>query len=201
MTQTIELGLDTFGDVTVDTDRQPLTQAQALRHVVEEGVLADQVGLDVLRRRRTPPKGLLDIRARSRAARRLRRGLERISPRLRSHRAQHRRSGARLPALLDAERHLERTRGSDRRTRLVHRVVPAVRLRHVAATRSSSRRSCNLFAELLKGQPVTWAGTAARAALEIRSSTRRSRTARCGPGSVSAAARSRWCARRATACR
>ena len=42
----IELGLDTFGDVTVDGQGRPLSQAQVLRHVVEEGVLADQVGLD-----------------------------------------------------------------------------------------------------------------------------------------------------------
>lgn len=42
----IELGLDTFGDVTVDDNGQPLSQAQVLRNVVEEGVLADQVGLD-----------------------------------------------------------------------------------------------------------------------------------------------------------
>ena len=42
----IELGLDTFGDVTYDSNDRPVTQAQALRHVVEEGVLADQVGVD-----------------------------------------------------------------------------------------------------------------------------------------------------------
>ena len=41
----IELGLDTFGDVTTGSDGQPLHQAQVLRHVVEEAVLADQVGL------------------------------------------------------------------------------------------------------------------------------------------------------------
>ena len=45
MPNTIELGLDTFGDVTVDADGRPLTQAEVLRHVVAEGVLADQVGL------------------------------------------------------------------------------------------------------------------------------------------------------------
>jgi probable LLM family oxidoreductase len=42
---TIELGLDTFGDVTTGPDGQPLHQAEVLRHVVEEAVLADQVGL------------------------------------------------------------------------------------------------------------------------------------------------------------
>jgi probable LLM family oxidoreductase len=42
----IELGLDTFGDVTFDPNGQLLPQAQVLRNVVDEGVMADQVGLD-----------------------------------------------------------------------------------------------------------------------------------------------------------
>ena len=42
----IQLGLDTFGDVTYDNHDRPVTQAQALRNVVEEGVLADQIGVD-----------------------------------------------------------------------------------------------------------------------------------------------------------
>lgn len=42
---TIELGLDTFGDVTIGPDGRPLSQAQVLRDVVEEGLLADRVGL------------------------------------------------------------------------------------------------------------------------------------------------------------
>ena len=42
----IQLGLDTFGDVTCDDNDRPITQAQALRNVVEEGVLAEQVGVD-----------------------------------------------------------------------------------------------------------------------------------------------------------
>jgi probable LLM family oxidoreductase len=42
----VELGLDTFGDVTVSESGQSLSQAQTLRHVVEEAVLADRVGLD-----------------------------------------------------------------------------------------------------------------------------------------------------------
>jgi probable LLM family oxidoreductase len=48
MSNVIELGLDTFGDVTVDGEGRPLAHAQVLRHVVEEGVLADQVGLDFI---------------------------------------------------------------------------------------------------------------------------------------------------------
>ena len=45
MAQSIELGLDTFGDVTVGADGRRLAQAEVLRHVVEEAVLADQLGL------------------------------------------------------------------------------------------------------------------------------------------------------------
>ena len=45
---TIELGIDTFGDVTQDADGTLLSQAQVLRNVVEQGVLADQVGLDAI---------------------------------------------------------------------------------------------------------------------------------------------------------
>jgi probable LLM family oxidoreductase len=40
------LGLDTFGDVTHDEDDRPLSHAQTIRNVVEQGVLADQVGVD-----------------------------------------------------------------------------------------------------------------------------------------------------------
>jgi probable LLM family oxidoreductase len=45
---TIELGLDTFGDVTVDAEGHPLHPAQVLRNLVEQGVLADEVGVDFL---------------------------------------------------------------------------------------------------------------------------------------------------------
>jgi probable LLM family oxidoreductase len=38
-------GLDTFGDLTHDKDDRPLSHAQTIRNVVEQGVLADQVGL------------------------------------------------------------------------------------------------------------------------------------------------------------
>jgi probable LLM family oxidoreductase len=39
-------GLDTFGDVTHDDDDRPLSHAQTIRNVVEQGVLADEVGVD-----------------------------------------------------------------------------------------------------------------------------------------------------------
>src|SRR3569833_901166 len=48
MSTTIELGLDTFGDNTDGPDGKPLSAAQVIRNLVEEGVLADQVGVDFL---------------------------------------------------------------------------------------------------------------------------------------------------------
>ena len=41
-------GLDTFGDVTHDEDDRPLSHAQTIRNLVEQGVLADQVGVDFI---------------------------------------------------------------------------------------------------------------------------------------------------------
>jgi probable LLM family oxidoreductase len=40
------LGLDTFGDRTNDKDDRPESHAQTIRNVVEQGVLADEVGVD-----------------------------------------------------------------------------------------------------------------------------------------------------------
>jgi probable LLM family oxidoreductase len=39
-------GLDTFGDVTHDADDRPISHAQTIRNLVEQGVLADRVGID-----------------------------------------------------------------------------------------------------------------------------------------------------------
>ena len=47
MTPQLELGLDTFGDVTVDAEGNRLPYAQVIRNVVEQGVLADSLGVDV----------------------------------------------------------------------------------------------------------------------------------------------------------
>jgi probable LLM family oxidoreductase len=44
----VEFGIDTFGDVTHDADGTPLSQAQVIRNVVEEAVLADRVGVDAV---------------------------------------------------------------------------------------------------------------------------------------------------------
>ncbi len=42
----LELGVDTFGDVTAGGDGHLLSQAQVLRNVIAEGELADTVGID-----------------------------------------------------------------------------------------------------------------------------------------------------------
>ncbi len=44
----VAFGLDTFGDVTVDDDGRRLTDAEVLRNVVEEAVLADRLGIDAI---------------------------------------------------------------------------------------------------------------------------------------------------------
>lgn len=44
--QEVTFGLDTFGDVTVDTAGRPLASPQVIRDVVAQGVLADDVGVD-----------------------------------------------------------------------------------------------------------------------------------------------------------
>lgn len=46
MINTLELGLDTFGDITRGPDGKPNSHAQVLRDVVDEAVLADEAGVD-----------------------------------------------------------------------------------------------------------------------------------------------------------
>jgi len=46
MTQQFQFGLDTFGDITLRPDGSPLTQAEVIRNVIEEGVHADALGID-----------------------------------------------------------------------------------------------------------------------------------------------------------
>jgi hypothetical protein len=45
---TIEFGIDTFGDLPRDDRGQPVSYAAAIRQVVAEAVLADQAGVDVI---------------------------------------------------------------------------------------------------------------------------------------------------------
>ncbi|MDF2622099.1 MAG: class flavin-dependent oxidoreductase [Xanthobacteraceae bacterium] len=48
MAQHLELGLDTFGDVTSRADGKPLPHAQVIRNLVDEAVLADELGVDFI---------------------------------------------------------------------------------------------------------------------------------------------------------
>ena len=46
MASILELGLDTFGDLTSAADGTPLPHAQVIRNVIDEAVLADSLGVD-----------------------------------------------------------------------------------------------------------------------------------------------------------
>jgi probable LLM family oxidoreductase len=46
MSQQLELGLDTFGDVTRGADGEKVSYPQVIRNVIEEAVLADSLGVD-----------------------------------------------------------------------------------------------------------------------------------------------------------
>jgi probable LLM family oxidoreductase len=48
MDQQLELGLDTFGDITVADDGRRESEAQVIRNVIDEAVLADEVGVDFI---------------------------------------------------------------------------------------------------------------------------------------------------------
>lgn len=48
MSERLELGIDTFGDVTAQPDGSPTPYAQVIRDVVAEAVLADELGIDAI---------------------------------------------------------------------------------------------------------------------------------------------------------
>jgi len=48
MTTSLEFGLDTFGDVTRDSAGAALPHAQEIRNVIDEAVLADELGIDFI---------------------------------------------------------------------------------------------------------------------------------------------------------
>src|SRR5215207_380977 len=106
----MEFGLYTFADVGPRID-----PARRLHNLLEEIELADELGLDVF------------VAGRSFGSR----GSphEEHSPDERGHGSELRRPRARLPRLRHARSHLGRSRGDHGWPRLVHRVVPAVRLR------------------------------------------------------------------------
>ncbi len=48
MAQQLELGLDTFGDITAGADGRLLSHAQVIRHIVDEAAFADELGIDFI---------------------------------------------------------------------------------------------------------------------------------------------------------
>jgi probable LLM family oxidoreductase len=48
MSKLIEFGMDTFGDVTVGADGKLLHEAAVIRNVLDEAILADEVGVDFI---------------------------------------------------------------------------------------------------------------------------------------------------------
>src|SRR5579859_3402521 len=46
MPQNFEFGLDTFGDITIGPNGEPRLHAQVIRDVIDEGALADELGVD-----------------------------------------------------------------------------------------------------------------------------------------------------------
>src|SRR5277367_1512597 len=48
MAQQLELGVDTFGDVTAGPDGKLLPAAQVIRNLVDEAILADELGVDFI---------------------------------------------------------------------------------------------------------------------------------------------------------
>ncbi len=126
-------------------------------------MLADEIGVDVIALGEhhrpeysisTPETVLAGIATRT----------EPYPARLRRDRAELRRPGARLPALRHRGRALQRPGRGHPRARLVHRVVPAVRLRP-GDYDVLFEEKIELFAKLLDEKPVTWSGTT-RAALD-----------------------------------
>ena len=119
----MELGLYTFADV-----HPGLSPEQRLRDLIEEIELADQVGLDVFGVGEHHRPDFAVSAPVVRAGRR-RRAHRAHPPDQRRHRAQLRRPGPRLPGLRHPRPALRRPRRDHGRPRLVHRVVPALRLR------------------------------------------------------------------------
>jgi alkanesulfonate monooxygenase SsuD/methylene tetrahydromethanopterin reductase-like flavin-dependent oxidoreductase (luciferase family) len=198
MAQSIELGLDTFGDVTVGADGRRLAQAEVLRNVVEEAVLADQLGLAFFgvgeHHRKdfsisAPEVVLAAIAARTSQI--------------------HLGSSVTVLSTDDPVRVFERfstinALSNGRAEVIVGRgsfteSFPLFGF-DMAHYEDLFEEKLQLWAELVKGEPVTWAGRL-RSPCRIRLCTHRARRARCTRGSRWAAVLSRLCAPRSTASR
>ena len=194
----VTLGLDTFGDVTDGDDGRPLTHAQTIRNLVDQGVLADEVGVDYfgIGEHHTDdfPLSAGDVVLAAVAARTSRIHL-----------------GSAVTVI-----------SSDDPVRVFQRYATLDAVSHgraeVILGRGSSIESfplfgydlrdyevlfeekVNLFAKLLEEKPVTWSGSTRPASTGSPSTPTRS-PGRYRPGSASGAAPSRSCAPPATGSR
>ena len=156
-----ELGIYTFAELTPDPDTgRVVTPAERLRDLLEEVELADQVGLDVFGvGEHHRPDFAVSAPAVVLAAAADAHGADPADER--RHRAELGRPGPRLPGLRDARPDLRRARRDHGRARVVHRVVPAVRLRP-RRLRRALRREARPAARAARGERVTWSGGTAR---------------------------------------
>lgn len=194
-THELELGLDTFGDITAEPDGTPRSDAQTLRDVLEQAILADEVGVDFLgvgeHHRSDYSVSAPEVVLGAIAAR-----TSRI------------RLGSAVTVL-----------SSDDPIRVFQRFSTVDALSSGRAEVILGRGSFTesfplfdydlsdyeelftdklaLFAELRTGEPVTWSGST-RAPCVLSRCTRSSRARRCPPGSRWAAAPNPWSAQRRT---
>ena len=154
MTEPLELGLDTFGDVTADATGTPLPHAQVIRNVVDEAVLADELGVDffgVGEHHRddfavsAPEVVLAAIAGRTK---RIRLGSA-VTVLARTTRCA-------CSSASPRRRGLERARRGHPRARLVHRVLPAVRLRPRRLRGAVRGEARSVRRAARRRQPVTW---------------------------------------------
>src|SRR5580700_8551396 len=106
-----EFGLDSFMAVTAGSDGETIGGDQVVRDTVEEGVLADEVGIDSFNIGEHYRHDMMDQAAHGRDG------------------ALDAGSGPAVQQLRDAGRHLRRTRAADPGAWFGDRVLPAVRLR------------------------------------------------------------------------
>ena len=182
----MEIGLYTFAELYADPSPGADQPAAAPRRPARGGRARRRARPRRLRRRRAPPPGLRGVGAGGRARRR-RRADEADPPDERRHRAQLRRPGARVPGLRDARPALGRPRRDHGRARLVHRVVPALRLRPRATTTTLFDEKLELLLALRESERVTWQGAPPRRRWTTAASTRGRCRTRCRSGSRSAA--------------
>ena len=111
-------GVDTFGDLAFGANGIPLSQAETIRRVVDEGVLAEEVGLDFFgigeHHTNDWPMPAGDVVLAAIAS------YLHYSPWISGARTQLRRPGESLPALLDPACDLRRAGRGDSRSRLEH---------------------------------------------------------------------------------